>query len=159
MSDPGHVFSALFAASPDGLLLVDEQGLIRLANPTVSQLLGYAHEDLIGAPVEMLVPDSIRPRHAAYRQAYERAPRSRPMGGTATELVARRRDGSEVLVEIALSPLQPLGLPYTMASIRSVAARVSKPSRSPAPPPSESMPSLRCQPSPPLIPTSPARRA
>ena len=69
----------------------------------------------------MLVPDSIRPRHAAYRQAYERAPRSRPMGGTATELVARRRDGSEVLVEIALSPLQPLGLPYTMASIRSVA--------------------------------------
>ena len=121
MSDPGHVFSALFAASPDGLLLVDEQGLIRLANPTVSQLLGYAHEDLIGAPVEMLVPDSIRPRHAAYRQAYERAPRSRPMGGTATELVARRRDGSEVLVEIALSPLQPLGLPYTMASIRSVA--------------------------------------
>ena len=119
--DPSAVFRALFAASPDGLLLVDDQGLIRLANPTVTQLLGYAHEDLIGAPVEMLVPDSIRPRHAAYRHAYDSAPRSRPMGGTATELVARRRDGSEVLVEIALSPLQPLGLPYTMASIRSVA--------------------------------------
>ncbi|WP_431103408.1 PAS domain S-box protein [Roseateles noduli] len=119
--DESAIFRALFAASPDGLLLVDDQGLIRLANPTVTQLLGYAHEDLVGASVEMLVPDSIRPRHAAYRHAYEAAPRSRPMGGTATELVARRRDGSEVLVEIALSPLQPLGLPYTMASIRSVA--------------------------------------
>ncbi|WP_431261949.1 PAS domain-containing sensor histidine kinase [Roseateles chitinivorans] len=119
--DESAIFRALFAASPDGLLLVDDQGLIRLANPTASQLLGYPNEALIGASVEMLVPDSIRPRHAAYRHAYEGAPRSRPMGGTATELVARRRDGSEVLVEIALSPLQPLGLPYTMASIRSVA--------------------------------------
>ncbi|ANH67299.1 GAF domain-containing protein [Mitsuaria sp. 7] len=119
--DESAIFRALFAASPDGLLLVDDQGLIRLANPTASQLLGYANEALIGASVEMLVPDSIRPRHASYRHAYEGAPRSRPMGGTATELVARRRDGSEVLVEIALSPLQPLGLPYTMASIRSVA--------------------------------------
>ncbi|OWQ48380.1 histidine kinase [Roseateles noduli] len=119
--DESAVFRALFAASPDGLLLVDDQGVIRLANPTATQLLGYAAEELVGSPVEMLVPDSIRPRHAAYRQDYEGAPRSRPMGGTATELVARRRDGSEVLVEIALSPLQPLGLPYTMASIRSVA--------------------------------------
>ena len=115
------VFRALFAASPDGLMLVDGSGRICLANPTVSQLLGYANEELVGAPVEMLVPDAIRPRHAAYRQAYGNAPRARPMGGTATELVARRRDGSEVMVEIALSPLQPLGLPYTMASIRSVA--------------------------------------
>lgn len=119
--DESAVFRALFAASPDGLLLVDDQGLIRLANPTASLLLGYPNEELIGASVEMLVPDSIRPGHAAYRRAYEGAPRARPMGGTATELVARRRDGSEVLVEIALSPLQPLGLPYTMASIRSVA--------------------------------------
>ncbi len=115
------IFRALFAASPDGLVLVDSAGVIRLANPTVSQLLGYSNEELVGASVEMLVPDNIRPRHAAYRHAYEEAPRSRPMGGTATELVARRRDGSEVMVEIALSPLQPLGLPYTMASIRSVA--------------------------------------
>ncbi len=119
--DEAVLLRALFAASPDALMLVDDTGRIRLANPTVSQLLGYTNEELIGAPVEMLVPDSIRPRHAAYRQAYEHAPRARPMGGTATELVARRRDGSEVMVEIALSPLQPLGLPYTMASIRSVA--------------------------------------
>ncbi|WP_416762542.1 PAS domain S-box protein [Roseateles sp. So40a] len=119
--DEAVLLRALFAASPDALMLVDDTGRIRLANPTVSQLLGYTQDELIGAPVEMLVPDSIRPRHAAYRQAYEHAPRARPMGGTATELVARRRDGSEVLVEIALSPLQPLGLPYTMASMRSVA--------------------------------------
>ena len=119
--DEHVVFRALFAASPDGLVLVDDAGLIQLANPTALQLLGYSLDEMVGSPVEMLVPDSIRPRHAAYRHAYEHAPRARPMGGTATELVARRRDGTEVMVEIALSPLQPLGLPYTMASIRSVA--------------------------------------
>ena len=63
------VFRALFAASPDGLMLVDDSGRIRLANPTASQLLGYTNEELVGAPVEMLVPDAIRPRHAAQRQA------------------------------------------------------------------------------------------
>lgn len=72
--DEAVLLRALFAASPDALMLVDDTGRIRLANPTVSQLLGYTNEELIGAPVEMLVPDSIRPRHAAYRQAYEHAP-------------------------------------------------------------------------------------
>ncbi|OWQ92270.1 histidine kinase [Roseateles aquatilis] len=119
--DEQAIFRTLFAASPDGLLLVDDRGRILLANPTAGQLLGYAVEELVGAPVEMLVPDGIRPRHAEYRESYRRAPRARPMGGTQMDLVARRRDGSEVKVEIALSPLQPFGLPYVMASIRGVA--------------------------------------
>jgi PAS domain S-box-containing protein len=119
--DDAAIFRALFAASPDGLVLVDDAGVIRLANPTAEQLLGYSREELVGASIEMLVPDSIRPRHAQYREAYGRAPRSRPMGGTTMDLVARRKDGSETMVEIALSPLQPLGLPYVMASIRGVA--------------------------------------
>ncbi|GAA4356305.1 hypothetical protein GCM10023165_49240 [Variovorax defluvii] len=115
------VFRSLFVAYPDALVLVDTQGRIVLANPAAVELLGYTAGELGGLSVEELVPDAIRPRHAAYRTAYAQQPRSRPMG-TQMDLVARRKDGSEVMVEIALSPLQDHGLPYVVAAIRSVSA-------------------------------------
>jgi PAS domain S-box-containing protein len=116
------VFRSLFAAYPDALLLVDTAGTIVLANPAATALLGYAADELVSLTVDALVPDSIRPRHAAYREAYAKHPRPRPMGTTQTELVARHRDGSQVLVEISLSPLQEHGLPYVVAAIRGIAA-------------------------------------
>jgi len=119
--DDSSVFRSLFAAYPDALLVADAAGRIVLANPAAAALLGYTVDELIGAGIDMLVPDSIRPRHAAYREAYGRAPRARPMG-TQMELVARRRDGSEVMVEIALSPLQDHGLPLVVAAIRDIGA-------------------------------------
>ncbi|MEO6279269.1 PAS domain S-box protein [Roseateles sp.] len=115
------VYRSLFSAYPDALLLVDAAGLIVLANPAAATLLGYSTGELIGTSVDALVPDSIRPRHASYRDAYAHAPRSRPMG-TQMELVAKRRDGSEVTVEIALSPLQSEGLPFVVAAIRGIGA-------------------------------------
>jgi PAS domain S-box-containing protein len=115
------VFRSLFVAYPDSLLLVDRAGLIVLANPSAAALLGYTVEELIGLTVDALVPDAIRPRHAAYREAYGQAPRARPMG-TQMELVAKRKDGSEVMVEIALSPLQDHGLPLVVAAIRGIGA-------------------------------------
>ena len=118
MDDLG-VYRSLFSAAADGLLLVDALGLIVLANPAAASLLGYTPEALVGTGVDALVPDSIRPRHAAYREAYGQAPRPRPMG-TQMELVARRRDGSEVMVEIALSPLTSRGVPYVVAAIRDI---------------------------------------
>ncbi|MFN3860605.1 MAG: PAS domain S-box protein [Roseateles sp.] len=118
--DDRTVFRTLFSAYPDALLLVDAAGLIVLANPAAAGLLGYTVDELTGISVDALVPDSIRPRHASYREAYGRAPRARPMG-THTELVAKRRDGSEVMVEIALSPLQDQGLPFVVAAIRDIA--------------------------------------
>ena len=117
--DERSVYRSLFAASPDALLLVDAQGLIVLANPAAASLLGYAVGELSGLPVDALVPEAVRPRHAEYRSAYSRNPQARPMG-THTELVARRRDGSEVMVEIALSPLQDQGLPYVVAAVRGI---------------------------------------
>ncbi len=118
--EEGAVYRSLFAAYPDALLLVDSHGVIALANPAAASLLGYSTAELTGLAVEALVPEGVRSRHADYRGAYAREPRARAMG-THTELVARRRDGTEVMVEIALSPLQDLGLPYVVAAVRGIA--------------------------------------
>ena len=119
--DAQTVLRALFAASTDALIVADERGVIVLANPAAAELLGYPLDELIGLDVDILVPDAIRMNHGAYRAAYGRNPRPRPMG-THMELVAKRRDGSEVMVEIALSPLQSHGLPLVVAAIRDIAA-------------------------------------
>ena len=125
-STPGEVsrgtqglYRSLFLAYPDSLLLVDASGYIVLANPPAAELLGYSLEELTGLAVDELVPASIRPRHASFREAYGRNPRPRPMGNQ-MDLVARRKDGSEVMVEIALSPLQDQDHPYVVAAIRDI---------------------------------------
>jgi len=113
------VFRGVFEAYPDGVLVVDGQGRIVLANGAVSRLLGYTREALLGLTVEALVPDGVAPRHSALRQSYARAPQSRPMG-TDLELNAKRADGSEVMVEIALSPLRSLGQDFVVAALRGI---------------------------------------
>ena len=117
----GGVFRTLFAAYPDALVVVDGAGTIVLANPSAAALLRYGVDELVGMQVDQLVPDSIRPRHAEYRHAFGRHPHARPMGRQ-TELVARRKDGSEVVVEIALSPLQDHGNALVVAAIRDIGA-------------------------------------
>jgi PAS domain S-box-containing protein len=119
--DEQTLFRSLFGAYPDALLLVDSLGKIVLANPAATSLFGYDLHELVGLGVEALVPDSIRPRHAQYRQAYAHNPHTRPMG-TQMDLVAKRRDGSEVMVEIALSPLHKSELPYVVVAIRGIGA-------------------------------------
>ncbi|MBX3621998.1 MAG: GAF domain-containing protein [Rhizobacter sp.] len=113
------LFRSIFAAYPDALLIVDGKGIIELANPAAEELLGYTAAELTGMSVDALVPDSIRPRHAEYRETYAKNPRPRPMG-TDMELVAKRRDGSEVMVEISLSPLIGAGLPHVVVAIRGI---------------------------------------
>jgi PAS domain S-box-containing protein len=119
--DIASVFQSIFKAYPDALLLVDGAGTIVLANPSATQLLGYQLDELLGLPVEALVPDAIRPRHAQYRHAYGKNPHTRPMG-TQMDLVAKCKDGTEVMVEIALSPLEDRSLPYVVTSIRGIGA-------------------------------------
>jgi PAS domain S-box-containing protein len=113
-------FEVLFHAYPDALVVTDGAGTIVLANQAATQLLGYATEELVGANVDMLVPTAARGAHASYRRGYAANPRPRPMG-TDAQLVARRRDGSEVVVEIALSPLRSGDAQYVVAAIRSIA--------------------------------------
>ena len=119
-SDPsGATWRQMFDAYPDGVVLVDDDGRIVRANRTAAVLFGYAEADLARLKIEDLVPESLRGRHVANRSAFQRSPRARPMG-TAMELSARRRDGSEVLVEIALSPLRIDGQPFVLAAVRGI---------------------------------------
>ncbi len=115
------VFRSLFEAYPDSLLVCDRHGSVVLSNPSAAALLGYADGELIGMSIEALVPDSIRGRHAAYREAYGKNPKPRPMG-MQMDLVARRKDGSEVMVEIALSPIREHSMPLVVAAIRDIGA-------------------------------------
>ena len=120
-TDENTIFRSLFSSYPDALLLADSAGIIALANPAAASLLGYSVDELIGLPVDALVPESVRERHASHREFYGRHPRTRPMG-MQTDLVARRRDGTEVPVEIALSPLQNPGASLVVVAIRDVGA-------------------------------------
>jgi PAS domain S-box-containing protein len=115
------LLQSLFVAHPDALLVVDADGRIVRANPAAARLLGYAEDEFTGMNVDTLVPQAIRARHAGYRRGYGQAPKPRPMG-LQMDLVALRKDGSEVMVEIALSPLHDHGQPYVVAAIRDVAA-------------------------------------
>jgi PAS domain S-box-containing protein len=120
-ADEQQVLRSLFSALSDAILVAGLDGGIVMANPAAARLFGYTTEQLTQLNVDDLVPDAIRHRHAAYRRSYEDNPRPRPMG-THMELVAKRADGSEVMVEIALSPLRNHGLPYVVAGIRDIAA-------------------------------------
>ncbi len=125
LPNDSQVFRAVFDAYPDGVLLVDAQGRIVIANTAVAKLLWYPLATLEGMSVDALVPNSMAPRHATYRQGYALAPKARPMG-TDLDLMARRGDGSQVLVEIALSPLRvgsgSTAVDYVVASVRGIGA-------------------------------------
>ena len=97
-------FRAVIEAVPSAILVVDDKGIITFANAQAERLSGYPRTDLVAKPVEMLVPERTRGPHAALRQAYARDPRARAMGA-GRELSARRRDGLEIPVEVALSPM------------------------------------------------------
>ena len=97
-------FRSVLELAPDGLMVVDDKGVIQLANAQCEKLFGYKRDELVGQPVEMLVPDTVRARHPELRESYHRAPTVRGMG-TNRELQALQKDGSLFPVEIGLSPL------------------------------------------------------
>jgi two-component system sensor histidine kinase/response regulator len=97
-------FRGVLERAPDGLLVVDADGRIGLANAQCETLFGYSRDELIGQQVETLVPDTIRPQHPELRASFHRAPTTRAMGAK-SDLYARRKDGSLFPVDIGLSPL------------------------------------------------------
>lgn len=115
------LFEQLFEVVPDAMILVDAAGRVVRANQGAHRLFGYADRDLLGAPVDTLLPEGARERHQAHRRAYMAQPRIRPMGAPGQTLHGRRRNGSVFPVEIALSPLQTEDGPCCLASIRDIA--------------------------------------
>jgi len=96
-------YRVVFEASPDAMLIVDSKGTIQDFNPQAVAMFGWSREELDGSPVERLVPEASRGRHERHRRHYGEAPRARPMG-QGIELLALRRDGATIPVEISLSP-------------------------------------------------------
>jgi two-component system sensor histidine kinase/response regulator len=97
-------FRGVLERAPDGLLVVETDGTISMANAQCEKLFGYTREEFVGNKVEMLVPDEIRGQHPDMRATFHRAPTTRAMGAKA-ELHGRRKDGSLFPVDIGLSPL------------------------------------------------------
>ena len=91
-------------SSPSGLLLVDADGRIVLVNREVERLFGYLREELLGRPVDLLLPERYRQGHSGFRGAFMQDPRTRAMGA-GRDLFGLRKDGVEVPVEIGLTPL------------------------------------------------------
>jgi len=108
----------LLRFSPDALIVIDDGTWIRFANDTVKDLLGYRSEDLIGKPLDMLIPERFRLRHRQHTAAFVQTPRNREMGARMTELFALRADGSEFSAGIRLAPFRIGGRLYVAAAVR-----------------------------------------
>jgi PAS domain S-box-containing protein len=98
-----HLRAAVESA-PSGLLMTDSEGRIVLVNREIERMFGYAREELLGQPVERLVPTRLRDAHPGFRAGFGREPRIRSMGA-GRDLHGVRKDGTEVPVEIGLTPL------------------------------------------------------
>lgn len=115
-------FRNLLESAPDAMVIVDAGGIIMLVNARAEKMFGYTREELLGEPVEMLVPEAARGLHRGHRDAYMAAPRSRPMGA-GLELSARRKGGEEFPVEISLAPMRTDEGTLVTAAIRDVRER------------------------------------
>lgn len=120
---PTTLHENLVEFSPDALLVVDSAGTILLTNSTADAMFGFARDELLGATIERLIPERLRGNHERHRGEYLASPRKRGMGGTAIDLLAVRKDGTEFPVEIRLSPLQVNGDQVVAAAIRDVTDR------------------------------------
>jgi PAS domain S-box-containing protein len=98
-------FRELLEAAPDAIIEVDREGRIVLMNKVTEQLFGYGREELLGSPVELLIPQTARKEHHKHRNQYWAQPATRPMG-SGLKLEGQRKDGSRFPVEISLSPVQ-----------------------------------------------------
>jgi two-component system, LuxR family, sensor kinase FixL len=112
----------LLESVPDAMVVADESGTILYVNGVTERLFGWARADLLGRPVEVLLPARFRAVHRLHRDGYHAAPRARPMG-LGLDLSGLRGDGTEFAAEISLAPMDVDGRRCVAAAVRDVTDR------------------------------------
>jgi PAS domain S-box-containing protein len=115
-------FRKLLEAAPDAMVITNQAGMIQLVNTQTETLFGYPRQEILGQPVEVLIPHRFRDRHMAYRRDYSALPHARAMG-EGLELFGRRKDGSEFPVEVSLSPIETYEEGLIASAIRDATQR------------------------------------
>lgn len=115
-------FRSLLESSPDATVIVDQQGTMVLVNARTKEIFGYSQEELIGKKVELLMPARLHHQHEGHRSGFMAQPRTRDMGGD-LKLLGMRKDKSEFLIEVSLSPLQTKRGLLVSCAIRDITER------------------------------------
>jgi len=120
-----HFAAVVLELAPDGIAVIDEAGRILHANGRFEYLFDYTRDELLGHPVELLIPEPVRAAHRAHRADFGRAPATRPMGA-GLDLWAQHADGTEFAVEVALSPVSTGNGLRTIMAVRPTTRRADE---------------------------------
>jgi PAS domain S-box-containing protein len=115
-------FRRVVEAAPNAMVMISANGRIEMVNAQAEHLFGYARSEMLGQPVEMLVPERFRGHHSGLRQSFFGDPQARPMGA-GRDLFGLHKDGSEFPVEIGLNPIETDEGPMVLSAIVDISAR------------------------------------
>lgn len=117
-----EMLNSLFEYATEGILIADSKGEIRLANPAAERIFGYEKGELTGSLVEVLLPKRYHHKHVGYRESYVHKPEPRSMGH-GRDLYGLRKDGTEIMVEVSLSPFETQEGKFVMSFMVDVTER------------------------------------